>query len=49
VSRAEIAGALIVLGLSALPPPQAIRNGAVAMVIAKPRVMASDMLLSPFV
>jgi hypothetical protein len=39
---------LIGPGLSALPPPQAMSNGAVAMAIAKPRVMACDMLLSPF-
>jgi hypothetical protein len=41
-------GALIAPGSLALPPPQAMRNGAMAMAIAKPRVMAYDMLLSPF-
>jgi hypothetical protein len=44
----EHCGELIVPGLSALPPPQAMRNGAVAKAIAKPLVMACDMLLSPF-
>jgi hypothetical protein len=44
----EHCGELIGPGLSDLPPPQAIRKGVVAIAIARPRIMASAILLSPF-